>query len=102
MLRELDLSSARLAPDRWLPGCGAACRLRWAEGWVAAHLQEALRWAGGLRLGWGGMVAWGGWSGWVDGWVEWLGHPEGALVECSCWAKRHNNQKTAACAPAHP
>eukprot|EP00198_Chlamydomonas_reinhardtii_P011639 XP_001700976.1 predicted protein [Chlamydomonas reinhardtii] len=44
MLRELDLSSARLAPDRWLPGCGAACRLRWAEGWVAAHLQEALSW----------------------------------------------------------
>ncbi|KXZ57018.1 hypothetical protein GPECTOR_1g92 [Gonium pectorale] len=42
MLRELDLSAAHLAPDDWLL-CGPECRLRWAAGWVGAHLRDALR-----------------------------------------------------------
>ncbi len=48
MLRELDVSHAAVAPDALLL-CGPACRLRWAQGWVAGHLQDALRWARGTH-----------------------------------------------------
>ncbi|GLI65584.1 hypothetical protein VaNZ11_009158, partial [Volvox africanus] len=42
MMHPLDLAAAHLAPDDWLLS-GPKGRLHWAEGWVAAHILDALR-----------------------------------------------------------
>ena len=42
MLRELDIAVTHLAPDDWLL-CSAACKLDWAERWLAGHLRDAVR-----------------------------------------------------------